>query len=53
MAAASSANDEVNIFVVDVIVVKAYRQAHKCSRRAHGYFTVKGDKAPPVVRDSK
>ncbi len=37
--------------VVVVVVVYAQRQELKCSRRAPGYFTLIGDKAPPAARD--
>ncbi len=43
----------VELLVV-VIVLKAKRQVSKlkCSRRAPGYYTLIGDKAPPATHDS-
>ncbi len=35
-----------------VVVVKAKQQELNCPRRAPGYFTLIGDKAPPAARDS-
>ncbi len=37
---------------VAVVVVQAYRQELKCSRRAPGYFTLIGVMAPRIARDS-
>ncbi len=34
-----------------VFVVYAFRQELKCSRRAPGYLTLAGDKAPAAARD--
>ncbi len=31
--------------------VYASRQEFNCSGKAHGYFTLLGDKAPPTARD--
>ncbi len=40
-------------FIVRIdVVVQAQIQEVKCSRRAPGYFTLIGDKAPPAARDS-
>ncbi len=38
--------------LVGDVVVWAQRQELKCSRRAPGYFSLIGDKAPPAARDS-
>ncbi len=35
-----------------VVVIYANRQELNCSRRASGYFTIIGDKAPPATRGS-
>ncbi len=35
-----------------VVVVSTWHQELKCSRKAHGYFTLIGDKAPLAARDS-
>ncbi len=38
--------------VTFTVVVKAERRELNCSRRAPGYFTLIGDKAPPAARGS-
>ncbi len=42
----------IYLVLTSVVVVLAQRQEFKCSRRAPGYFTLIGDKAPPAARDS-
>ncbi len=37
---------------VVAVAVQAQRRELKCSRRAPGYFTLIGDKAPPAASDS-